>query len=285
MPRLTRPAFVCVLTLTLAAVEGHARAETPRACVEAVERGQSLRDKVKLREAKAAFLSCAASSCPEVIQRDCAQWVADVDARIPTVIITATDSAGRDVVYVKLLVDGVPFTDRLDGIAVPIDPGIHVFRFEPANGPPLEQTVVLREAEKFQKQHFVLPAPTPVAKVAVLPRPPPRGEEPPAPQGSAWKTGAIVSASITGAAALSFATFALVGYIDVQDLNGSCSMHCSPSSVERANHELMAADISLGVGVAALAVTTWLYLEWRAHKSSPPGAGARARLPSLTLRF
>jgi hypothetical protein len=282
MHRLDLLRFVCV-GLTLSASVGIARAETPRACVEAVERGQSLRDKVKLREAKAAFLSCAASSCPEVIQRDCAQWVSEVDARIPTVIVTATDAAGHDVVYVRLLVDGVLFTDRLDGIAVPIDPGIHVFRFEPEGSPPFEQTVVLREAEKFQKQHFVLPAAAPKSKVAVMVAPVPEKDAITAPSPSAWKTGTIVSGSITGAAALSFATFALVGFIDVHDLNDSCSPSCPRSSVDRANHELMAADVSLGIGVAALAVTTFLYFEWRAHRAPP--AGPAASLPTLGLHF
>lgn len=136
-----------------------ARAEPPRACVEAAERGQSLRDKVKLTQARASFLACASSACPEVIQRDCAQWVAELETRIPTVILTASDTLGREVVYAHVLVDGEPFANRLDGIAVPIDPGIHTFRVEPKTGPPFEQTVVIREAEKYQKQHFTLPAP------------------------------------------------------------------------------------------------------------------------------
>src|SRR5208282_2084663 len=111
-----------------------ALAEAPRVCIDAVERGQSLRDKVKLTQAKAAFLACASSACPEIIQRDCAQWLAELETRIPTVIVTASDPAGRDVVFARLLVDGVPFADRLDGIAVPMDPGIHTFRLEPKSG-------------------------------------------------------------------------------------------------------------------------------------------------------
>jgi hypothetical protein len=277
------------VALLLSLLAKPALAEAPRACVEAVERGQSLRDKVKLMQAKTAFLACAASTCPEVIQRDCAQWIAELDTRIPTVIVTASDSAGKDVVYVRVLVDGEHFVDRLDGIAVPMDPGIHVFRFEPANGPPLEQTVVIREAEKYQKQHFTLPAPPLATALASPPTPsallaptlPPRVGQV-ASDGSGWKTGAIVAASIAGVAAGSFAGFGIAGAVDEQHLNDSCSPRCSPSSVDTDRHELQVADVSLGVGVAALAVATWLYFEWRAHPNAPPPSMGRG---ALVLRF
>ena len=100
---------------------------------------------------------------------------------------------------------------------------------------------------------------------------------------SGWKTATLVAGSVAGVAALSFVTFAIVGTVDVHDLSGSCSPHCSPSSVERANRELMAADVSLGIGVAALALATFLYLEWRALK--PPAAGPRANPTRLGFSF
>jgi hypothetical protein len=255
-----------------------ARAEAPRACIDAVERGQSLRDKVKLTQAKASFLVCASSACPEIIQRDCAQWIAELETRIPTVIITASDPAGHDVVYVRVLVDGEPFADRLDGIAVPIDPGIHILRLEPMNGPPLEQTVVVREAEKYQKQHFTLPAQAPTAPVS--PRisvTPPMVEH--AVSGRAnFGTGAIAGVSVAGVAAGFFTGFAIAGDVDVHDLGQSCSPRCQPSQVDGARRDFQIADVSLGVGVAALAVATWLYFEWRARPDAPPPGAALGNL-------
>ena len=100
------PVVLVGLGLALIADASAAHAEAPRGCIDAVERGQALRDKVKLVEAKAAFLACASSACPEIIQRDCAQWVVEVETRLPTVIVTASDSSGRDVVYVPVLVAG-----------------------------------------------------------------------------------------------------------------------------------------------------------------------------------
>jgi hypothetical protein len=301
--------FGLAAAFALAPGRAAARGDVPRACVEAVERGQSLRDKVKLRQARAAFLSCAAPTCPEVIQRDCAQWVTEIDVRIPTVIITASDAAGHDVVYVRVLVDGEPFAERLDGIAVPIDPGIHTFRLEPTSGPPIEQTVVVREAEKYQKEHFTIqaqaqaampavspppvlpvvpvvapvvrPAPGALVPVGLAPSPPPSSDEPSSSR-SGYKTGAVVAGSVAGIAALSFLTFAIVGTVDVHDLH-SCAPGCNPDSVDRAKRELMAADISLGVGAVALGVATWLYFEWRAGRSSRTSAASVP--PSLVFHF
>jgi hypothetical protein len=256
-------------------------AEAPRACIDAVERGQSLRDQVKLIRAKASFLTCASNACPEIIQRDCAQWIAELETRIPTVIITASDASGHDVVYARVLVDGEHFADRLDGIAVPVDPGIHTFRLEPTNGPPLEQTVVIREAEKYQKEHFTLLAAAPTPAVVALP-PSPRGTEPGTSDRAGYGTGAITAASVAGVAAGFFAGFAIAGVADVNHLNTSCSPRCSPGSVAGARVDLQIADVSLGVGVAALAVATWLYFEWRGHAAKP---SADTAVGKLVLRF
>jgi hypothetical protein len=251
-------------------------AEAPKACIDAVESGQSLRDKVKLTRAKAAFLVCASSACPEIIQRDCAQWLSELETRIPTVIVTAGDASGHDVVYVRVLVDGEPFADRLDGIAVPIDPGIHRFRLEPKNGLAVEETVVIREAEKYQKQHFILPAAPPAASM------PPVAQVVVSSDRGGYRTGAIVAAAVSGVAAGAFAGFGVAGAVDVHSLDQSCSPRCSASSVAGARLDLQIADVSLGVGVAALAVATWLYFEWRAR---PGPSQAAARWGALELRF
>jgi hypothetical protein len=278
------------LGLALIADASAAHAEAPRGCIDAVERGQALRDKVKLVEAKAAFLACASSACPEIIQRDCAQWVVEVETRLPTVIVTASDSSGHDVVYVPVLVDGVHFVDRLDGIAVPMNPGIHTLRFEPPRGVPFEQTVVIREAEKYQKQHFTLPAspprPTPTSTPPAIELSPP--SQPP--EGSSdragFKLGSIVAGSVAGAAAISFGAFAIAGVVDVHHLDGTCSPKCSPSDVEGARRDLQMADVSLGVGLAALAVATWFYIEWRTRPSARAGAApGTAEAGAFVVRF
>jgi hypothetical protein len=264
---------LAVLTST-----GTSAAEAPRSCLEAVERGQSLRDQTKLRQARAAFLTCAADPCPAVIQHDCAQWVNDVDMRIPTVIVTATDPAGHDLVDVRVWVDGEPFASRLDGIAVPIDPGVHVFRFESANAAPLEQQAVVREAEKYQGLHVVI---HPAVRLPP-PRPPtPRPTE--SPTTSSIPVGAVVAASVGAVATGFFATFGIVSLSYSHQLHSTCAPGCSSSQKDTLVGDVRATDVALGIGVAAFAVATWLYLEWRAPPAAR-GASSAAPMP-LGIRF
>jgi hypothetical protein len=266
---------LAVLTAT-----GTSAAEAPRSCLEAVERGQSLRDQTKLRQARAAFLTCAADPCPAVIQHDCAQWVNDVNTRIPTVILTATDPAGHDLVDVRVWVDGEPFATRLDGIAVPIDPGVHVFRFESANAAPLEQQAVVREAEKYQGLHVVI---HPAVRLPP-PRPPPpsRPVESPA-TSTSFPVGAAVAASAGAVATGFFATFGILSLSYSHQLHSTCAPGCSASQKDTLVGDVRATDVSLGIGVVAFAVATWLYLEWRAPTAAR-GASSAVPIP-LGIRF
>lgn len=86
---------------------------------------------------------------------------------------------------------------------------------------------------------------------------------------------------MTGVAAASFAGFGIGGAVDVHNLRTSCAPDCAPSSVDAAKSYLELADVSLCVGVAALAVATWMYFEWRAHPNPTPTLG----LGNVVLRF
>lgn len=119
-------------------------------CVIAAEQAQVLRDAHKLTEARAALQVCVNSNCPTFIRRDCGQWLEEVDESLPTVVISATDASGKYVSDVRVLVDGTPFASRLDGRAQPINPGLHVFRFERSDGTSAMQQVLVRQGGKNQ---------------------------------------------------------------------------------------------------------------------------------------
>ena len=53
-----------------------------------------------------------------------------------SVVPAAKDKKGRDIVDVKVSIDGKVVTETLDGKALPVDPGVHTFRFETKNAPP-----------------------------------------------------------------------------------------------------------------------------------------------------
>jgi hypothetical protein len=156
-----KPRLLLGLACSAALVATPALADDKAACLDAAAQGQSLRDAHKLIEARQQLRTCAAAGCPAVVQRDCTDWLADLDKALPTVVVTARNGAGAALVDVKVTVDGQPLLSKLDGQALPMNAGPHTFHFEGIDGA-LDQQVVVNEGEKDQKVAVVLgAAPTP----------------------------------------------------------------------------------------------------------------------------
>ncbi len=162
-----------------------ARAADPTTadCLTASETSLKLRGEHKLREARNQLLVCAATNCPADVRNECLRRVDQVNASIPTIIFEAKDAAGNDVSAVKVTMDGQTLADRLEGTAISLDPGEHVFRFEAQGQPPFEKTLVIREAEKDRHERIVIgaaatTAPRP-ALAAPAPAPSATGTSPP----------------------------------------------------------------------------------------------------------
>jgi hypothetical protein len=132
------------------------RADDKAVCLEATERGQSLRAAHKLVEARKQFLACARPECPAIVQQTCGGWLGDIEKSLPTVVITAKDGSGADVVDVVVTIDGEPLVTKLDGEAVPVNPGRHILRFSKADGTQLERPAVIKEGAKDQGVAVVL---------------------------------------------------------------------------------------------------------------------------------
>ena len=96
---------------------------------QANESAQALRQSGKLREARAQLLVCVAASCPAPVRTDCAERVNEIERAMPTLVFDVKDKDGIAIDAVAVASDGAPLVTRLDGSAVPIDPGEHVFRF------------------------------------------------------------------------------------------------------------------------------------------------------------
>jgi hypothetical protein len=117
------------------------------ACVDAYSKAQTLRNDKKLVEARAALLTCAQPSCKDFIVKDCTDWLDQVRQALPTVVAVATDPAGNALIDVKVTVDGAPFQDKIDGRALPLNPGVHAFKFEAADGTKIEKQILVAEGE------------------------------------------------------------------------------------------------------------------------------------------
>lgn len=149
-------ALVLLVSAGPAAAQGRGSAAA-RACADAASSGQVLRDDGKLIEARARFVTCAQPSCPKLIQKDCAEWQSDVDARLPTVVLSAKDDVGHDVANVSVTLDGNAFQGGLaNGRSTPVNPGRHTFAFTAPGHRAAERVIVVREGERARAVDGVL---------------------------------------------------------------------------------------------------------------------------------
>jgi hypothetical protein len=135
--------FFAVLFSSTAAL-----ADDKAACFDASEKAQKLRNDKKLAEARAQFIVCAREICPSVVRVECAKLLTEVENGLSTVVIRVRDADGKDVIDVKVYVDGNLLLPKLQGTAVPIDPGAHKFKYEFPNGTTSEEDVLIAEGEK-----------------------------------------------------------------------------------------------------------------------------------------
>lgn len=243
-------AGIAAVTLLLASTT--ARAESFAQCAAAAERGQTSRDEREFSKARAQFLQCSVASCPETIRRDCLGWLDAVERAMPSAVFYATAGADRDLTDVRVEIDGFAITDRLDGRSQFVEPGMHRVRFV-WNGASRESQVVFVEGEKNRK---------------VEARFDPPAADRPARRSSPWPW---VASGVALVGAAGFIGFGLSGKADVDEL-GRCEPRCATDDVAAARAKYIAADVSLGVGIVALGVATYLFLTERAARPTPTTA-------------
>ena len=123
-------------------------APTREECVGAHSRGQDLREKGQLSQARQLFMSCAQSSCPALIQGDCARFGEDIDRILPSITFAARDAKQADLPDTYVYVDDALVATRLDdGKSHELDPGRHAIRFV-HDGKEITQQLVVNQGEK-----------------------------------------------------------------------------------------------------------------------------------------
>jgi hypothetical protein len=243
MRRLRRILSAGAASVALVASTTGAAAEPPdrEACVAAYEGAQVSMRRGSLKAAREQLGVCLSESCAKSLRSDCAQWLNEVEARLPSVILACEGPDGRARVDVRVAVDGVPFADRLDGKGLEIDPGEHAFRFELPGEPPLETRYVVIEGDKVQRV---------VARFTPHERPAPARPVP-------WATYALTGVGV--AAAAGFGVAALAGLAGKDDLD-RCKPDCAHPDVVAVRTKFIAADVLLAVSVISLGAAAYLYL-------------------------
>jgi hypothetical protein len=249
-----RATFVAALALASgrgAVAQPAAPVDPTGACIDAHVAAQREQRAGRLLLAREQALVCSRTGCPEVLVAECTEIRAKLEGATPSVVFAVKDERGGDVVVARVFDGDRLLTERLDGKAVEVDPGEHRFRVELEGEAPRTETVLLREGERLRRVTFGaerVPSPEEYA----LPTAPRAGR---GPSSAFWMLGAAGVAGLGLFAALGGAGLAQRGDLDAR----GCKPSCPADEVDAMRQLFLAADVSLGLGLASLAAATIVF--------------------------
>jgi hypothetical protein len=261
-----------------------------RICATAFKEAQNEVSATHLLGAKELYRKCAAPSCGSPLERVCTARYLQIENDVPTFVPVVVDSGGNPLSLVEVRLDGKVLTYRLEGQAFPLDPGIHSLAFATDDGVFATAEVLMAQGQRNRIIAVSLPAPTkdeskaanPVRlateaavepEVHAIPREPlvlATAETPALGVNLDLASRSLAAERRTpaltyvfgGLGALAVGGYATLIYWGRKDNSrlSECKPGCPPASVDHIRRMYLAADVSLGVGVAALGVATWLFL-------------------------
>ena len=269
---MTRPGRTAAVVPIIAALTGAITLQgrealgaepTTTECITTYEDSVPLRKNHQLKAARAKLLVCSAESCPADIRAECMSRVADIDASMPTVVFEAKDAAGAIVFAVKVNMDGRVLAERLQGSALPIDPGEHTFTFEVAGRPSVEKHLMIFEGEKLRRERVEFEAlaaaqPSPAAPAAMAEAPRLEQPAPPAAKLSLGKAKIAAVALGVGVAATGVGVaYGFVAMSRRDEASSICPSECADMKGVNAWHDAHSAgNIATGgfiVGAVGIA--------------------------------
>jgi hypothetical protein len=240
-------------------------------CIESSASGQELRDQGDLIAAEQEFVQCASNACPELIRKDCQNWLSELGPSIPSIRLKFD---GEFAAEGRVLLDGREL--GVSDAAIRVNPGSHEVKWE-IKGRETSTTPVTIGVGSLGKV-VVLKAGPKIERVTSEPSFD-ISQVPP------------VSLILGGVGVFALGSFAVLGIVsrsNYDSLSNRCMSRCSPDEVAPTRDMALAADLSLVFGIAALGAGTALYfvLDEESPHSAPTvaiGAGPTPSGASLNL--
>jgi hypothetical protein len=253
-------ALILVFACSLSAL-AHAQAD---ACIGAYEAAQRARQGGQFLEAHKHLVQCAQSICPRVVRNDCATWANEVAASTPSLVLAVEGSRAEDLSAVRVLANGTLITERLDGRAIEVDPGVYTLRFEADGHAPREEKISVREGEKARLVRVRLESPQPRV-VARQPEPT-----------RTWSPAVLTLGSVAVASGVAALGLGVRGKREYQDVRASCgrARRCSESDVDAGQRAYIAADVLAGVAAVSAAAAVWWFVRDRRERATTVHAQA-----------
>jgi hypothetical protein len=265
------------MTLAPAWSRAAAQADQNR-CVAAHAQAQMEQRSGALLAAREQLLICAQKGCPKPIAADCTGWLAEDEQSLPSVVFAVSDDQGRDLVDVRVTANGAQVADKIDGRALPIDPGLYQLRFEAEGYEPGEQAVTVRQAEKnrivrMQLQHGAAHKPLVTMDAASL-YTADDSSRPAATTSSASKTIPVTSYVLGGVAVVGLGMFTYFGLTELSDVKEKERLDAANalrrdkmepeepcgSLCDRGKRDFVLTYVGLGVAVAGAAGAVLAYV-------------------------
>ena len=265
---------ISVFALGLSPTVVAAQADEQQGCSEEHLLAQRARKEGKLLAAREHLLACSRELCMDVIEKDCATWLQEIDASLPSVVVVARDPWGDETLNVRVLVDGEVVREELDAHAIRTDPGQHLFRFETKDAPPVERTLIVREGE--QNQRIEVKFSTGTASAGVLDSE--RAAPPGAPKEGGgisardlgWVLGTVGATSFVGGSLFWISSSAAVG--DLED--SGCKPNCPAEFTDGIERQRLIGDVMAVVGIASIGAAVYL-LVWGPGATDDPKTARR----------
>lgn len=275
-----------VLAATVLLVPATSAAGTREECVDAHSRAQDLRERGQLAQARRTFLTCAQSSCPSVVQQDCARFSEDLAQLVPSVTFGARDANAADLPATTVYVDDVIMATRLDdGRSYELDPGKHMIRYV-HDGKETTLRVVLNQGERGRLLVATFLDRSP-ASAPRRERDTPEVTEPPVTE-SRRSAFPLVIAGLGAAAAVTGGILYAVGNGSVPDACSTSTKECATPpndpSIGKAESGVRLANTGLAIGISG-AVTLVGGLIWYLVEPSGSNDSRRARIGGPVFTF
>jgi hypothetical protein len=186
--------------------------------------------------------------------------------RIASVVVRATDARGTDVLNVRVTMDGALLMHRLDGLAAPVDPGVHRFVFERDGSTTVTQDVTIREGEKARTIAVTLPDP-----------PTPKREAPVRESKPLFPTSSLVLGGLGVVGVGTFVVYHLSAKSDLDAMRSECAPRCPADGVDTLDRKILVSNIALGAGATALAGAILVFVfegGWRSGQATSSSRGS-----------
>ncbi len=287
--------WAALLGLPLVLAAPASAAESPAQCLAAYEDAQVLRRQGDLVRSAEQLLSCGGPACPVRMQRDCQRWWDEVQRSLPTVVFRVRGPDGEALPGATIAIDGAA-PRPLDGRALQMNPGQHQVVFAHDGYEPLRTPVFITEGEKLEPHDISLlplggtPAsvtPSSALRLRRVLSPAPDGTaagREPAQRSWAGPIAAGAVAALGGVGLAYFGSSARGG----EDALDRCTPDCGQGSIDAVKRDYLFANLSLGVGVAALLGAGLMLLLDEPDDGAQSGSAARtpgASVPFGVVRF